>query len=388
MGPDLFGREIGGGRATALWSGAPLQWGPTCSVGRSASPPSRPRASPECFNGARPVRSGDRANAGEEGADGEGASMGPDLFGREIGADVVELTLDNYLLQWGPTCSVGRSGSESSACRGAHDEASMGPDLFGREIGGDRAARLRSQVCASMGPDLFGREIGRAHGFRLTLVAGASMGPDLFGREIETWSKRTTSRQGSFNGARPVRSGDRRDYRHQAAVDNGLQWGPTCSVGRSPPQRWSWGGLKTRFNGARPVRSGDRHSGRWWMRRSGGFNGARPVRSGDRPTDKSIDTADCELQWGPTCSVGRSGSAWHGREGRTSASMGPDLFGREIGRSDLRQGSGYCQRFNGARPVRSGDRLLPALPSSPATVLLQWGPTCSVGRSGQPGSGL
>ncbi len=85
MGPDLFGREIALAKMRSL--AAALR-----------------------FNGARPVRSGDRLPevlvlVGS----GHAASMGPDLFGREI--------------------------ARAQPHEAVHGEpASMGPDLFGREI--------------------------------------------------------------------------------------------------------------------------------------------------------------------------------------------------------------------------------------------------------------
>ncbi len=281
--------------------------------------------------------------------------MGPDLFGREIATGKAGRAPDGDRLQWGPTCSVGRSARSRprSLCRRA---ASMGPDLFGREIG------LRSRTAAA-------------------------------------------SRRSRFNGARPVRSGDRARSATNETIYSPLQWGPTCSVGRSHLLTLAARQGTHSFNGARPVRSGDRARGTGASSlASSSFNGARPVRSGDRWA-RSLDTSrSWTLQWGPTCSVGRSDHRERHAGALRKASMGPDLFGREIARGSYQRGRRFAC-FNGARPVRSGDRTPPPVTGEVLSACfngarpvrsgdrlpkhvqlhlfgaLQWGPTCSVGRS-------
>ncbi len=331
MGPDLFGREIvtddgrqfgqvtmlqwgptcSAGRshldgAAHLSGDVLLQWGPTCSAGRSSLHGPSCSTTRRGFNGARPVRPGDR-----RGWLGRGASSRCRFNGaRPVrpGDRVVEPFAigGDWMLQWGPTCSAGRSVAVSGAGDVAED-ASMGPDLFGREI------------VRGLDPD-------RVH------PKHASMGPDLFGREIAC--------------AAPACGSRCRE----------LQWGPTCSAGRSSPDRAltiGWTELQ------------------WGPTCSAGRSG-----QGGR---EAVETR--ELQWGPTCSAGRSDGhlrlrgllsqasmgpdlfgreiGQHGdedREGpRARASMGPDLFGREIG-GVRRARSPRPSRFNGARPVRSGDR--------------------------------
>ncbi len=310
---------------------ASLQWGPTCSVGRSGGAARGPARGAGCasmgpdlfgreigsvrsrwqtgevgFNGARPVRSGDRRLAARPRHAGGAASMGPDLFGREIVRAGMIASTSETTLQWGPTCSVGRS--EDGA-------GTLEPPLVcfngARPVrSGDRikgTAEAVGSMGASMGPDLFGREIGRGSRPRWRLWRPASMGPDLFGREIDGGKKLILKSilvlqwgpTCSVGRSSPDRTGPR------AATP--LQWGPTCSVGRSAPLFPAFGGPRVGFNGARPVRSGDRPRG---------LHPQHPLRP---------------------------------------ASMGPDLFGREIG----------CA----GRPSRA------------CPIMLQWGPTCSVGRS-------
>ncbi len=227
--------SVGRSRTAAAYCAglAPLQWGPTCSVGRSAKRPSTPLRAPNSFNGARPVRSGDRLRLARQLHLRLRASMGPDLFGREIvysckailrievsfnGARpvrsgdrlMVELgPVSATLLQWGPTCSVGRS-----ACPIIKTRPPKTSFNGARPVrSGDRTegrAEDEEGVRASMGPDLFGREIADSKGRQQPAQRTLQWGP--------------TCSVG--------RSAERDSFQEWSRVT--LQWGPTCSVGRSP----------------------------------------------------------------------------------------------------------------------------------------------------------